>query len=189
MSRVIGQYSKIIMYFVFGIIIVLSLYMIISNIRHYEALSKKIVVTEADYDYVQYKKNINEIEELLKTKQNNVKYRALNSTLTILKNGGVFRLLPNSKIGYRELSELNDYFLNDIINECWITNFNSLNNVNNNEMVKILTNNSNYLANHFINNGITIYDNSSDDIIREDYDMILKNYLSFSNIILSLSKS
>ena len=185
MKRLSDEYYKVILYTLIGLIFTISIYMIIINIHHYKSLSSQITVNEADSEYVNYKKNINEIEFNLKKRQNN----SLNNTLAILKNGGVFRLIPKTKITYHNLYELNNYFINNLINRCWIENLKSINkDRENDKMIDILISNANYLNSHFIDNGLTLYDSYNENKIQDDYYLILKNYLAFSNIILSMSK-
>lgn len=183
MKRVNDEYLKIIIYIVFSIILVISTYFIIINIRHYKALSREVVVSEADTLYTNFKKNVNDIENRL----NNRNITSLKRTLNVLKDGGVFRLIPNTKLTYYDLYNLNDYFINDIINNCWVTNLKAINkNKNNDEMINVLINNSEYLEDHFTNNGLTLYDSYSETNIQNDYKLVLNNYLAFSRIILRM---
>lgn len=183
MKRVNDEYLKTIIYIVFSIVLVVSIYFIVINIRHYKALSHEVVVSEADTSYTSFKKNVNDIENRL----NNKNLTSLKKTFNVLKDGGVFRLIPNTKLTYYDLYNLNDYFMNDIINNCWVTSLKAINkNKNNDDMINILVNNSNYLNNHFIDNGLTLYDSYSESNIQNDYEMILNNYLSFSKIILEM---
>ena len=183
MKGLCDEYYKVIIYTIIGLIFTMSIYMIIINVHHYKSLSSQVTVNEADNDYINYKKNINEIESNLK------KNNKLDSTLAILKNGGVFRLVPKTNITYRDLYELNDYFINNLINKCWVEKLKNINkDKSNDEMIEILINNANYLNSHFIDNGLTLYDSYNENKIQDDYYQILKNYLAFSNIVLSMSK-
>ena len=185
MKRVNDEYYKVILYTIIGLILVISFYIIIINIHHYKALSYNVTVTDADIDYKNYKKNIIDIEDSLKKYRNN----DLSNTLAILKNGGVFRLIPNSKLTYRDLYELNNYFINDIINNCWVQKLKELNkSEENSKIMEMLINNSKYLNNHFLDNGLSLYDSFNESKIQDDYYLILQNYLAFSNIVLSMSK-
>ena len=176
---------KIIIYTIFGLVFVISIYLIIINIRHYKALSYEIVVSEADTNYKSFKNNVNEIENKLNNYYNDKKITSLKETLNVLKNGGVFRLMPNTKITYYDMYVLNDYFINNIINDMWMANLKNDSN-DNNEIIDVLVNNSNYLNNHFINNGLTLYDSYNEVSIQNDYEMIVNNYLLFSKVVLSI---
>ena len=192
MKRFFDEYFKMIMYTVFGLILVMSSYMIIVNIHHYRELSTKINVSEADVDYINYKNNVNDIDELLNkySKKDTKLFMALNNARVMLKTSGVFRLMPNTKLEYHDLYQLNDYFLNDLINDSWVMRLKEVNkNKNYDEMITILTNSSKYLDTHFIDNGLTLYDSYNESKIRDDYETILKNYLYFSNIILNMSRT
>ncbi len=190
MKRAFDEYVKIILYTIFGLILIMSSYIIIINIHHYKALSSTVVVSEVDSDYTKYKKTVNDIENVLSNySKNNSLYPSLYSTFNVLKNGGVFRLIPNSKLNYHDLYELNDYFINKIINECWVSKLKSFNkNSNIQRVVDVLINNSKNLNNHFLDNGLTLYDSYNENKIIDDYTSILKNYVIFSEVILSISK-
>ena len=124
---------------------------------------------------------------LPKNKLSNKNIASLKRTLDVLKDGGVFRLIPNTKLTYYDLYNLNDYFINDIINNCWVLGLKEVNkNKTNEEIINVLINNSNYLNNHFTNNGLTLYDSYSENNIQNDYKLILNNYLAFSKVVLSL---
>ena len=183
MKRVNDEYLKIIIYAILSIILVLSAYFIIINIRHYKALSQDVMVSEADTLYTDFKNNVNGIENKL----NNKNITSLTRSLNVLKDGGVFRLIPNTKLTYYDLYNLNDYFMNDIINNCWISNLKSINkDKSNEEMINVLISNSEYLEEHFTNNGLTLYDSYSETNIQNDYKLVLNNYLAFSRIILRM---
>ena len=184
MKKVVGEYLKIITYTIFGLIMILSSYMIIINIHHYNSLREKIVVSEIDSDYTKYKKQVNDIGELLNKKNTNA---SLNDTYQVLKNGGVFRLIPKTSLSYHDLYELNEYFINEIINNCWVSKLKTLNkNTLNEEMINILISSSKYLNNDLLNNGLVLYDDLSDDKIHDSYYTILKNYVAFSNVVINI---
>ena len=175
---------KVIIYIVFGLIFIISTYLIIINVHHYKALSYKITVSEADNNYKSFKDNVNNIESKLNNYLDNKKITPLKKTLNVLKDGGVFRLIPNSKITYDDLYQLNDYFMNNVINNLWVTDLKKIN-----DIISFLVNNSEYLNSHFLDNGLTLYDSYSENTILNDYEMILKNFLSFSKVILSMIES
>ncbi len=190
MKRVTREIIDIAMYTLFGVILIMSSYMILINVRHQKALSMQVVVSEADIDYSEYKKTINDIEDVLNkhSNTNDKLFIALNNTLSILKNDGVFRLLPKSRLEYHDLYELNDYFINSIINNCWFSQLNLLNkNTSFEQEITLLTSSSQYLNSFFIDNGLSLYDSSNKDRIIDSYQAILKNYVSFAKIILAIS--
>ena len=187
MKRANDEYLKIIIYIIFGIVFVVSTYLVIINIHHYKSLSQEIVVSEIDIDYKNFKSNINKIEDKLNDYKDDKNITSLKNTLAILKNGGIFRLIPSTKITYYDLYILNNYFMNDIIDNCWVVSLKGLNkDENNDKIVNLLINNSKYLDSHFNDNGIILYDSYNIDSIKNDYNMILKNYLSFSDVLLSI---
>lgn len=189
MKRVNDEYFKKIICVVFGLVFIISMYFIIINIRHYKALLQKVTVSEADANYISFKENISYIEDKL-NHYSNSNGTSLKRTLNVLKNGGVFRLLSHTKLSYFDLYNLNDYFMNNVINDCWISDLKGLNNSKtNDQIINVLINNSTYLENHFIDNGLTLYDSYSENSIQNDYEMILNNYLSFSNVLISIIES
>lgn len=189
MKRVNDEYLKKIICVVFGLVFVISMYFVIINIRHYEALSQKVTVSDADTSYIKFKENISHVENKL-NHYSDSKGTSLQRTLNVLKNGGVFHLLSHTELSYYDLYKLNDYFMNNVINDCWVSNLKGLNNnKTNDQLVNALINNSTYLDNHFINNSLTLYDSYSENSIQNDYEMILNNYLSFSDVLLSIIES
>lgn len=183
MKSIFSEYFKIIVYTIFGLILVLSSYMIIINIHHYEALSSKITVSELDVDYAKYKKQVNDISEIVKVNS------SFSDTLKVLKNGGVFRLMPKTELSYSDLYELNNYFINNIVDDCWVSKLKKINkNTFNEEKMEIIINNAKYLNREFINNGLVLSDNRGEKIIKDDYYMILKNYAVFTDIVINMSK-
>ena len=186
MKSIFGEYIKAIMYTVFGLILIMSTYLIIINVHHYNALSSTITVSDVDTNYVNYKKNVNEISKLLNKINSNA---SLNKTYNVLKQGGLYRIIPNTKLTYHDLYQLNDYFINDILNNCWFSDLSKLNkNKSNDKIIKLLVDNANYLNKHFLDNGLTLYDSVNKDKIYDDYSIIIENYYMFSSVILSMSK-
>lgn len=183
-----GEYLKIIMYFIFGITIVMASYLIVLNIHHYKSLSQNVIVSEIDNDYSKYKENIVLIEEKINNYKNtNDVYPSLSKSLTTMKKGGVFRLVPKTKLSYKDLYDLNDFFMEEIINNNWVRDIKELEiSTNYQEIINMLVNNSKYINSVFTSNGLTLYDDSLDNKISDNYHFILKNYLMYSNVILSM---
>lgn len=181
MKTIFSDYLKIVIYFITGILLIISSYTIIINIKHYQSLSSIVVVSEIDNDYIKFKENVGLIE---KSKGLNAR---LASALEIMKQDGVYRLIPNTKLSYNDLYKLNDYFIEELINNGWLSNIMELNESKKyQDMITILIKNSKYLNSVFTNNSLTMYDSSLDIKIEDNYHFILSNYLMYSNVILNI---
>lgn len=184
-----GEYLKMVMYTIFCLMLVVSSYTIILNIHHYKSLSNIIAVSEIDSDYSKYKENVVLIEEKLNNHSNSSDklYISLEKTANYMKKSGVFRLVPKAKLTYKDLYELNDYFIEELINNCWIHSIKELDiSIKYQEVINMLVNNSNYINSIFTNNSLILYDDTLDNKIADNYHFILKNYLMYSNVILNL---
>ena len=172
---------KIVMETIFGILLVIASYNIILNIRHYKSLSSTVMVSEIDKDYSKYKNNVDLIEEKAKLSS------SLTKTVEILKKDGVFRLVPKTKLSYKDLYNLNDYFIEELINNNWVGNISKLKvSEKYQDIISLLINNSNYLNSVFNNNSLLLSDNSLDNKIEDNYHAILSNYLMYSNVIINI---
>lgn len=189
MKSLFVEYKKIVMYTIFGLIIILSSYTIIINIYHYKSLNNYVVVSDIDTNYLKYMNNVTKFEENInKYGTNNQElFLTLNNVLGILKKSGIFRLVPNTKIKYQELYQLNDYFIEELINKGWVANIKKLDTKEKyKNQIDFLVNNAKYLNNMFTKNGLVLYDDIARDKIIDDYNLILNNYAMYSSIILEL---
>jgi len=188
MKAIFDEYLKIIMYIIFGILLVMSSYLIILNIHHYKSLSSNIIVSELDYDYSKYKDNVTLIEDKLSKYNSSDKIiNNLNNIHNNMKKGGVFRLVPKTKLSYKEIYELNDYFMEELINNSWIHIINELDiSVKYQNIMDMLIGNSKYLNSVFTGNSLILSDSGLDNKITDNYHLILKNYLMYSNVILDI---
>jgi hypothetical protein len=183
------KYIKILVYLLFGVLLVISSYIIIINVKHYNSLTTNTVVSEADNDYLKYKENVNEIEDFVNNHNSldNKVYLSLSKAVDTLKRSGVYRLIPKMKLTVKDLYELNDYFMEDLINNNWVSNLISLDISNKyNETVMLLANNSKYLNSIFVNNSLILYDSKLDNKIEDNYHFILSNYLTYSKVLLNI---
>ena len=193
MKDFIGEYFKMIMYTIFGLLLIIASYSIILNIYHMKSLSLDAFVSEIDTSYSNLKNNINRIDNILDNYQeddDNTLYLTINYVITSLKNDGVFRLMPNSKISYQELYSLNDYFMEILINNCWVAHLKPINKDSSlEEIVKLLITDTNYMRTRLVNNSLTLSETIGNDLINNDYQFILKNYEKFSYVVLEISKN
>ena len=188
MKTFFKEYIDMVIYTICGILIILGSYNILININHARFINNKIVVSEVDKDYKTFKENILKIENILEKSENN----NLKGTLSILKRNGVYNLLPGDKLTNIDLYNLNMYFIDEIINNGWIASLKQIdkyNNDENNELVYLLINNSNYVNKELLNNSNFHYDVKNNDIrnqMEEEYNLILSNYKEFSSLVLRL---
>ncbi len=182
------DYIKIIMYSLFGVIFALASYIIIININHYRSLSYTINVSDIDEDYSKYKDNVLQIEKKLNDISSDDKtYLSLTKVLTTMKKDGVYRLIPKQELNYRDLYNLNDYFMEDFINNNWVSYLKESEiSTKYQDTLDMLINNSNYLNKVFTGNSLILYDDSLDNKIEDNYHFILKNYLMYSSVILDM---
>lgn len=197
---------------------VLGIYYTIINILHASYLKETHTINELDENYVSFQENLSKIEtNLKKYKYANDKFaynkktlgelsEGINKCLYSLKsNDGLAQYKIDDKVGYQELAKLNNYFLNNIVNECWILSlgFITLNPdsykgylnesfTSYNRLVNLLVDNADYLNEEFNNNSSYHYSNDYFQIrvfdeINRKYTMVTRNYQELSNIILEIS--
>ena len=189
MKSLVRDYIRVIMYTIFSILFAMSTYIIIINIHHYRSISDSINVSDIDSNYSSYKDNVNLIEEKLEKYSNKADkiYLSFSKTVNNMKKGGVFRLLPKTKLSYKDLYNLNDYFIEELINNSWVHNLKELEVSNKYQnTINLLINNSKYLNSVFNSNSLVLYDSGLDNKISDNYHFILNNYLMYSNVILGM---
>jgi len=188
MKSLFGEYYKIILYTILGLMIIMSSYIIILNIHHYHAISLEVAVSDIDSEYKSYIDNVLKIEDNIDKVKDSDLVLGLNKTIDIMKNSGVFRLIPKTKLSYRDLYELNDYFLEKLVNDGWVKYIKPhYLNTNYDDDINILINNAKYLNKTLNDNGLIMYDVKNDRKIIDEYHFILKNYEMFSKVILNIS--
>lgn len=184
-----NEYYKACMYTIIGLMIVFSSYTIIINTHHYKSLKEKVLVSEIDVNYKKFINNVIKYEEILNKnkKINNNDQRYLTNTLTNLKKGGLYRLIPNNKLEYHDLYKLNNYFIDVLINDSWINNLKKidLSKKYDNE-INFIISNANYINNLLMKNGVVMYDSIDSHKIVNDYQLILNNYAMFSDILINI---
>lgn len=170
----------------------LAFYTFVVNYQHYHAINEKTLVSDLDNDYTLFKENVVTIEKMLtKYSYKNTKLRTgISKCVNIMKQNGVYTLMPGDKLNYKDLYVLNDFFIENIYNEGWISSVRAVfNDSAFDEMMNMLINNANYIKKDFLNNSNYFYnyDNKLRNNINDKYHYILKNYKEFSFIILSVS--
>ena len=134
------------------------------------------------------------------TKTNDNLKMAVKSCLSMLKNGkGLYNHF--GKLTAYDVYEINSYFENEVINNCWNENMNFIreNNYKNgflnkfsvyDEYVEKIVNDTNYVKYELLNNSSVHYNSLNIDVrnnLQSEYELVQNNYLSFSKIILSIS--
>ncbi len=177
---------KIIMYTIFGILLVMSSYIIIFNIYHVHSLSETTIVSEMDKDYKIYQDNIRLIEESINkhTIKDNKLYLSLTKVLNSMK---INKLIPKTKLNNKDLYDLNDYFMEKLINDSWVSTLKEYEFSNKyQEEIKELVDNSNYLNNILTSNSLISYDSKTNNIVGDNYHFVLTNYMMYSKVILNI---
>jgi len=190
MKKILDEYKDIIIYTICGILIILSSYTIIININHARFINRSVYVSEMDSQLKTFKNNIVAIEKEVNSKENS----NLKRILYLLKNDGLYKVIPGDKLKYEDLYFLNNYFIDTIINDGYISNMKVYMEFDGvyEEFVHNLILNSNYVNREMENNSNYQYDVLNNDIrdtINEQYQLILNNYLNFSNIVLEMCGS
>ena len=183
------HFDEYLKYTIFGILFSMSIYLIVLNIHHSNSLKNIVNVSDIDSDYIKYKNNVSLIEKELNnySVKDDKLYLSLIKILNTMKNGGVFRLVPKTKLNYTELYDINDYFMEELINNGWVLNMHDIDiSLKYQDIVSMLSSNSKYLNSIFTNNSLILYDDALNNQIEDNYHFIINNYLMYSNIILSM---
>ena len=192
MKKFLNDYYNYFLYTICIIIFIISIYNIVINVRHSLYLNEKIVVSDIDDKYKSLKDNILQIEDNIEKNNHKELVNQLSQTLALMKNDGVFRLMPGDKLSYLDLYNLNNYFIDVLINEGWmfrLSQIDELNNDYNKEYIDILIKNADYLNKELTNNSNFEYTFNKNirDTIKEEYQYILNNYQKFSFLIMKIS--
>ena len=115
MKSLIDEYYKVVLYTIFGLMIVMASYCIILNVHHYNAISSEVTVSDIDSDYKDYINNVNKIEDKVSKLADSELLRNIKSTVEVMKKSGVFRLMPKTKLSYHDLYDLNGFFIEKLI--------------------------------------------------------------------------
>ncbi len=183
------KYLDFIIYTICGFLFVISSYNIIINIHHYRHLNKTVTVSDIDKNYNDFKDNVLKIETKIAKISKNGMYSDFSFVLNKLKSDGLYRLMPSQKLHFTDLYQLNNYFVDTLINEGWIKRLkNDSGNSYYDEFMETLINNSNYVKKELLNNCNFSYDMRNDirSTINEEYQFIVNNYKVYSFIVLSM---
>lgn len=192
MKSFIKEYQRVIVLTICGILLILGSYSILINVNHATYLNKKIMVSAMDGEYRNFKNNIVVLEEKTQNiSDSNIK-NSVRNIISIIKNGGAYQLMPGDTLGYVDLYNLNDYFIDTIINDGWISSLKQISRFNtsyNNNYMNLLINNANYINKEILNNSNFHYDMKNNDIrntLEEEYRYILNNYNNYALFLINL---
>lgn len=202
MKKSVKEYLKGVIYLLASLLIIITSYNIIINIFHMKTINSNVLINNYYDEYYQYKSNVNDIVNLLNNnskKSNNVLYRSLIVCLNSLKKDKMYNYSFNQTLNNLDLYEINEDFINNIIDNSWYSNLNVIDwdSIKLSEYKKeidhtmsLLIFNSQYLKNELRYNDNYHYSLSSNynDELDNHYKMILNNYNQYTKIILELSK-
>jgi len=219
MKAFFGEYVKIISRSIMGLIFGLGFFYILLNAFHASSIDKSVYVSESDVYYSNYMNNVMQIKKNLDSyRYDSNKFAFGMPTLQKISSeiSSCYNIL-NSKeailgysegmeIGYKEVYNLNNYFINDLSDEYFVSNLSwvlrddELKNstfgkrvANYNAINDILAYNGSYLKDELRDNSSYYYNTSiSNAMIRDNlnssYRMVARNYYDFSQIVLDLSE-
>ena len=187
MKSFLNNYRNVLMSVISGILLILGSYTLIINLNHASYLDQKVIVRDEDSSFRKFKENVLKLENKINEENDSF----LQVTVSLLKKSGIYKLLPGDKLGYRDLFELNNYFIEELFNNSWVSNLKQNNNFNSKydvDYMNILIKNANYLNKELLNNSNYHYDvknNDIRDVIVEEYLYILDNYYNYTVFILN----
>ena len=191
MRAFLEEYIDIVVYAFCGLILALGSYNIIINVNHSKYINQKIVVRDVDSNFKEYKDNLSLIE-IEKNKVDDYKMvNDINKLLDLMKSDGAYRLFPKDNLSVIDLYNLNNYFIDTIINDGWTTIFKKYSdNKVSDDLIKSLINNYEYINKELLNNSNYSFNLKNDlrDEMQEKYNGILNNYCLFSRLILNMVK-
>ena len=186
MRKFLNEYLNVVLYTISIILIILSTYTIIININHAIFLNKKVVVSDIDNDFQKFRDNVIKIEDKIENRNDSTFIIIFN----LLKNDGLYKLMPGDNLDYADIYNLNNYFIDKIINEGYISSLKQKNNIKiYDEFINNLIYKANYINRELENNSNYQYDvlnNEIRDSINDEYQMIINNYQELSYIILEM---
>ena len=188
MKSFLKEYVGVFMYTICGILIILGSYNIIININHARFLNKKVVVSDIDNNYKDFKENILDIEKCINSSKNKTSISKISNNLSLLKNGGIYIVMPNTELNYIDLYNLNTYFLDTLINDGWLVNLRETKEIYK-KNIQMMIDFANYINKELLNNSNFHYDVKNNEIrssINEEYKMILNNYKEYSSLLLGI---
>ena len=193
MKRFLREYLDIFVYVLCGVILICGSYNLIFNINQAKALRRNTIVRDNDINYKEYKGNILIIENEIKKINNESVKNRIRHVLSLMEEDGVYKLFPYDKITSLDVYNLNNYFIDSLINDGWTASLKNL--VKGNDIydnyVKSLVNNYEYIDKELLDNSNYWYkvdDTSIRDNLEEQYKSVLTNYCLYSRMIITIVK-
>ena len=206
--KYLTYFSNLLMLF----LLLISFSFIYDNYRHALYLDDVIKVTDNDIYIKDYRKNIEKIHNNLDNYQyNGGKYldtyenvtelkQSLDTCLRHFEDNGLSKLNDGDELKYKDIYDLNNYFYNSLVNDCWVTNLNKVNLQSSffkrtylfQEEINILLNNSKGIKTRMLANSLYSYGSINSKYmiynpLIEDYNDVSKIYDDMSKIILDYS--
>lgn len=219
MKEFFVEYVRIISKSIIGLLFGLGFFYILLNAFHASSINKVVYVSELDVYYSSYLDNVLAIKKNLdnyrydkdKFAHNMPTMQKISSEITacyniLNSNEGLLGKSEGMKLGFNDVYNLNNYFINSLIDQCFISDISW---VMKDEVLQdsnfarevaiqynvndILSNNSMYIKDELRDNSSYYYNTAvSNAMIRNDlnssYRLVLRNYYDFSKIILNLSE-
>lgn len=214
MKKFITDYLNIIIYCILGLVLMIASFYLFINYYHSEEVKTTIYVSDTDAKYLNYKQNIETLDNNLtkyknstnKDKSKDTLYNKLYTCSHILKDTGTFyQVIPNQFYTNHDIYQLGSKFQTDILNICYASHLSYLttNEVDENLQIvgSFLKNDVNILSNQIkfameeIQNNSSYYfsTNVSSSTIRNslssDYTIIANSYIEFANILINISNT
>lgn len=193
MKRFLREYLDIFVYVLCGVILICGSYNLIFNINQAKTLRRNTIVRDNDINYKEYKGNILIIENEIKKINNESVKNRIRHVLSLMEEDGVYKLFPYDKITSLDVYNLNNYFIDSLINDGWTASLKNL--VKGNDIydnyVKSLVNNYEYIDKELLDNSNYWYkvdDTSIRDNLEEQYKSVLTNYCLYSRMIITIVK-
>ena len=213
------EYIHIIVSVVCTLIFGLGFYYILLNAFHASAINKKVLVSSNDVFYSNYQTNVSSIKRNLdnyKYSENHFEYDMVTMEKVYSKlricydyledsEEGLLKYGNDAEIGYIEVFNLNNYFLNSLVDKCFTSNISWIIYEEKlkgyeltedvsvyNDIVNILGSNADYIKSELRDNSSYYYNTAiSNAMVRNNlnssYQSVAKNYYDFSKVILRLS--
>lgn len=214
MKSINNKYLYYIKFVLLFLIFCIAFYYLVINIFHSTSLNKKVYTSSSDNYYRKYQLNIDAINANLKNytyKNNKYAYdnntmHSINNRLAVCYNAlnsqkGLFGI-RNENITYYDVYELNNNFINSLIDKCfhsnllWITSSKDSKLkeeiLSKQNMINTLANNSSYIKDELKGNSsysyrTTYLQRNVRNDLESTYQFVLHNYYDFSQIILDFS--
>ena len=135
MKKFITDYLNIIIYCILGLVLMIASFYLFINYYHSEEVKTTIYVSDTDAKYLNYKQNLETLDNNLtkyknstnKDKSKDTLYNKLYTCSHILKDAGTFyQVIPNQFYTNYDIYQLGSKFQTDILNICYASHLSYL---------------------------------------------------------------